>query len=74
MEALGRVLEGEEKMAISKAAGELRAELRADGQSYDELMKKIGGQSIELIRGEPDKFKLNTQPHGTKNWYFVSLA
>ncbi len=74
LEALGRVLEGEEKMAISKAAGELRAELRADGQSYDELTKKIGGQLIDLIRGEPDKFKLITQPHGTKNWYYVSLA
>ena len=62
-------------MAISKAAGELRDELRAEGgQSYDQSMKKIGGQLIDLIRGESGQFKLITQPHGTKNWYFVSLA
>ncbi len=59
---------------MARTLGELRAELRADGQSYDELMKKIGGQLIDLINGETDKFKLVTQPHGTKNWYYVSLA
>ena len=75
LEALKRILEGEEKMAISKAAGELRDEFRAEGgQTYDQLMKKVGGQLIDLIRGEPAQFKLITQPHGTKNWYFVALA
>ena len=61
-------------MAISKAAGELRDEFRAEGgQTYDQIMKKVGGQLIYLIRGEPAQFKLITQPHGTKNWYYVAL-
>ena len=73
---LKEILQGEEKMSLTKAAEELRAELnfRARGRDYNELMKKIGGKLIDLIRGQPDQFKLITQPHGTKNWYYVSLA
>jgi len=73
---LKEILQGEDKMSLTKAAQELRAELnfRARGRDYNEIMKKIGGQLIDLIRGQPDQFKLVTQPHGTKNWYYVSLA
>jgi hypothetical protein len=73
---LKEILQGEEKLSLTKAGEELRAELnfRNRGRNYNELMKKVGGKLIDLIRGQPDTFKLTTQPHGTTNWYYVSLA
>ena len=70
LQALQDILRDGEPMALSKAAKELR-ETDID---YNAKMKKIGGQLIDLIRGEPSKFKLVQRPHGSQTWYFVSLA
>ena len=70
LQALEDILRDGEPMAMSKAAKELR-ETDID---YNGKMKKIGGQLIDLVRGEPSKIKLVQRPHGTQTWYFVSLA
>jgi hypothetical protein len=70
LQTLQDILRDGEPMAMSKAAKELREAL----VDYDQTMKKIGGQLIDLIRGEPNKFKLVQRPHGHQTWYFVSLA
>ena len=75
LSSLERVLEGDEKMSLSKAAGELREDMRANGQDYDATLKKVGGRLIDLIKLAPDRFKLVERPHGRQQiWYFVQLA
>ena len=73
--ALEGVLEGGEQMSLSTAAGELRLEMKADGNSYDKILQKVGGQLIDLIRLAPELFQLVARAHGKKQtWYFVKLA
>ena len=69
LQTLQDILRDGEPMAMSKAAKEFR-EMDID---YNAKMKKIGGQLIDLVRGET-KFKLVQRPHGHQTWYFVSLA
>ena len=74
LDALAHVLEGHEKMSLSKAAGELREVFRNDGRDYNATMRKVGGQLIDLIRLDPETFELVARPHGKQQtWYFVSL-
>ncbi len=69
LQALEDILRDGEPMAMSKAAKELR-ETDIDYNANE----KIGRQLIDLVRGEPAKFKLVQRPHGHQTWYFVSLA
>ena len=68
------ILEGSEPMAISKVALELKEIFLQHKKDYKEILKKVGGQLIDLIRLQPDRFKLVPRPHGPQTWYFVSLA
>ena len=68
------ILEGSAPMAISKVALELKEIFLQHKQDYKEILKKVGGQLIDLIRLQPDRFKLVPRPYGPQTWYFVSLA
>ena len=70
LQTLQDILRDGEPMAMSKAARELREALT----DYNQTMKRIGGQLIDSIRGEPNNFKLVQRPHCPQTWYFVSLA
>ena len=74
LQSLQSILSDGDPMAMSKAAKELREEFAAAGRHNDTTMKKVGGQLIDLIRGEPSRFKLVEGPHGKQTWYFVALA
>ena len=74
LQTLQNILNDEQPMAMSKAAKELRDEFVAQGKSYDTTMKTVGGQLIDLIRGEPTRFKLVERPHGKQTWCFVALV
>jgi len=68
MEALAGILEGDERMSLTKAAALLREQV----DNYNEVLKKTGGKLIDLIRLARERFKLVEMPHGTKTWYYVS--
>ena len=73
--ALERVLEGGEQMSMTMAARELRAQMEADGQSYNTTLQKVGGRLIDLIRLVPDRFELVARAHGRQQtWYYVKMA
>jgi len=75
LQALEDVLQGEDRVALSKAAQLMRARLRDDGQDYDQLLKAAHAKLIDLIRLAPERFELvEGQDGGGKPWYFVSLA
>ena len=60
LDVLEEVLEGEEKVSLSRAAVHMRARLKDEGQDYDAILKKAQAHEGENARGKP--------------WYYVSLA
>ena len=77
IEALILLLEEAEegKLSISKAAAQLKVQMRLNGQDYAEVLKKSGAiRLIDLIRVADDRFTLVAQPHGPQTWYYVSLT
>ncbi len=73
LNALAQVLQGEEQVSLTRASGLMRAQLTADGQSYNEILKSTKASLIDLIRLDNDRFELVQRPHGTQTWYFVAL-
>ena len=73
LNALEQILQGSERMSLTKAAEELKEQLRADGKDYAAIMREAKGRLIDLIRLVPSRFRLVEQPHGTKTWYYVAL-
>ena len=70
---LAEVLEGEERVSLSKAAQLMRVRFRADGRSYDDVLKAARAQLIDLIRLD-DRFELVEGGRtGGKVWYYVAL-
>ncbi len=77
IEALILLLEEAEegKLSISKAAAQLKVQMRLNGQDYADVLKKSGAiRLIDLIRVADDRFSLVAQPHGPQTWYYVSLT
>ena len=71
------LLQGAEdgKLSLSRAAAQLKVQMRLDGQDYAEVLKKSGAiRLIDLIRIADDRFTLVAQPHGPQTWYYVSLV
>ena len=69
-----KVLEGEEKLSLSRAAVLMRALLKDDGQDYDAILKKAQAQLIDLVRLD-DRFELVEGGNARgKPWYYVSRA
>ncbi len=73
LDALAQVLQGEEQVSLTRASGLMRAQLTADGQSYNEILKSTKASLIDLIRLDNDRFELVQRPHGPQTWYFVAL-
>jgi hypothetical protein len=74
LEVLAEVLEGEDKVSLTKAAQLMRARFRADGRSYDDVLKAAHAQLIDLIRLD-DRFELVEGGRtGGKAWYYVALV
>jgi hypothetical protein len=73
MDALASVLQGEEQISLTKASGLMRAQLSADGKSYNEILASTRASLIDLIRLADDRFTLVERPHGIQTWYFVAL-
>jgi hypothetical protein len=74
LDVLAEVLEGEDKVSLTKAAQLMRARLRADGRDYDLVLKAARAQLIDLIRLD-DRFELveGGRTRG-KAWYYVALV
>jgi hypothetical protein len=51
----------------------MRAQLSADGKSYNEILASTRASLIDLIRLADDRFTLVERPHGIQTWYFVAL-
>ena len=64
LDALAQVLQGEEQVSLTKASGLMRAQLTADGQSYNDILKSTKASLIDLIRIDDDRFELVERPHG----------
>jgi hypothetical protein len=74
LEVLAEVLEGEDKVSLTKAAQLMRARFRADGRDYDLVLKAARAQLIDLIRLD-DRFELVEGGRtGGKAWYYVALV
>ena len=73
LDALAQVLEGEEKISLTKASGLMRLQMTANGQNYNEILKTTKASLIDLIRLDDDRFELVTRPHGLQTYYFVAL-
>ena len=73
LDALAQVLQGEELISLTKASGLMRAQLSANGQNYNEILKSTKASLIDLIRIADDRFALVERPHGPQTWYFVAL-
>mgnify|MGYP000686092372 CR=1 FL=1 len=58
------MLQGEELISLTKASGLMRAQLSANGQSYNEILKSTKASLIDLIRIADDRFALVGRPHG----------
>jgi transposase InsO family protein len=74
---LAILLEGAEegRLSISRAAAQLKVQMRLDGQDYAAVLKKSGAiRLIDLIRIADDRFTLVEQPHGPQTWYYVELV
>ncbi len=61
-------------VGVSKIANLLKEELRLTGRSYDEVLTKIGGRIIDVIRLNPALRLHGKTPESTRYWYYVSLA
>ena len=57
LDVLEDVLQGEDKVSLTKAAQLMRARFRADGRNYDDVLKAAHAQLIDLIRLD-DRFEL----------------
>ncbi|HSG20481.1 MAG TPA: hypothetical protein VLA31_06895, partial [Burkholderiaceae bacterium] len=74
LDVLAEVLEGEERVSLTKAAQLMRVRLRADGRSYDDVLKAARAQLIDLIRLD-ERFELVEGGRtGGKAWYYVALV
>ncbi len=62
LNALAQVLEGEEKISLTKASGLMRTQMTANGQDYNELLKATKASLIDLIRLADERFELVTRP------------
>jgi hypothetical protein len=74
LDVLAEVLQGEDKVSLTKAAQLMRARFRADGRSYDDVLKAAHAQLIDLIRLD-ERFELVEGGRTAgKAWYYVALA
>ena len=73
LDALAQVLQGEEQVSLTKASGLMRAQLTADGQSYNDILGLTKASLIDLIRLDDERFTLVERPRGKQTWYFVAL-
>jgi hypothetical protein len=73
LNALAQVLEGEERISLTKASGLMRTQMTANGQNYNEILKATKASLIDLIRLDDDRFELVIRPDGPQNYYFVAL-
>ena len=74
LDVLADVLQGEDKVSLTKAAQLMRARFRADGRSYDDVLKAAHAQLIDLIRLD-ERFELVEGGRTAgKAWYYVALA
>jgi hypothetical protein len=74
LDVLEDVLQGEDRVSLTKAAQLMRARFRADGREYDLVLKAARAQLIDLIRLDPERFELVEGRAGGKAWYYVSLV
>ena len=71
---LAEILQGEERMSLSKASKLLRTRFQAEGTTYDTVLKAAHAQLIELVRMD-DRFQLVAGGRAAgKPWYYVALA
>ena len=73
LNALAQVLEGEERISLTKASGLMRTQMSNNGQNYNEILKAAKDSLIDLIRLDDDRFELVIRPGGPQNYYFVAL-
>ena len=74
LDVLAELLEGEDRVSLTKAAQLMRARFRADGRDYDLVLKATRAQLIDLIRLD-DRFELVEGGRtGGKAWYYVALV
>ena len=73
LNALAQVLEGEDRISLTKASGLMRTQMTANGQNYNEILKATKASLIDLIRLDDDRFELVTRLDGPQNYYFVAL-
>jgi hypothetical protein len=74
LDVLAEVLEGEDKVSLTKAAQLMRVRFRADGRDYDLVLKAARAQLIDLIRLD-ERFELVEGGRtGGKAWYYVALV
>jgi hypothetical protein len=74
LDVLEDVLQGEDRVSLTKAAQLMRARFRADGRDYDLVLKAARAQLIDLIRLD-DRFELVEGGRtGGKAWYYVALV
>ena len=74
LDMLAEILQGEERMSLSKASKLLRTRFQAEGTSYDTVLKAAHAQLIELVRLD-DRFQLVEGGRAaSKPWYYVALA
>jgi hypothetical protein len=68
------LLQGEDRVSLTKAAQLMRVRFRADGRDYDQVLKAARSQLIDLIRLD-DRFELVEGGRtGGKAWYYDSLV
>ncbi len=72
-EGRGGGRQGEEQVGLTKAAGSMREQVSAKGQSYNDILKSTRASLIDVIRIADDRFVLVERPRGTQTWYFVAL-
>jgi hypothetical protein len=74
LDVLAEVLEGEDKVSVTKAAQLMRARFRADGRDYDLVLQAAHAQLIDLIRLDEHFELVEGGRTGGKSWYYVSLV
>jgi hypothetical protein len=71
---LEELLQGEDRVSLTKAAQLMRVRFRADGRNYDDVLKAARAQLVDLIRLD-DRFELVEGGRtGGKVWYYVALV
>jgi hypothetical protein len=68
------VLQGEDKVSLTKVAQLMRARFRADGRDYDLVLKAARAQLIDLIRLDDRLELVEGGRTGGKAWYYVALV